>query len=165
MAPAARHTVAEMLLRYKEEVSAKKGGSRAEGLRIDAFIRDFPDLSAKSLADTKTPDIAAWRDARVNGKLPDGSKTRAVSPSTVLRDINWLRNAFLTARDEWHWLEHNPFKGLTMPSDGPPRSRRVLPGEVRRICRRLGYRVGVPPVTKSQEVALAFLWLCGLQCV
>ncbi|WP_064496234.1 tyrosine-type recombinase/integrase [Ralstonia insidiosa] len=155
--PAERHTVAEMLARYREEVSSKKAGARAEGLRIDAFLRDFQELAEKTLAETKTPDLAAWRDARLNGELPDGRKVRPVASATVLRDINWLRNAFLVARDEWHWLEHNPFKGMTMPNDGVPRSRRVLPKEVKRICRRLNYRSGKPPITKSQEVALAFL--------
>ncbi|ANA34483.1 hypothetical protein LMG18090_04063 [Ralstonia mannitolilytica] len=150
-------TVAEMLNRYAEEISTKKQGARPERLRIQAFLRDFPALSAKTLATVKTPDIAAWRDARLSGKLPDGTQTRPNAPASVLRDINWLRNAFLTARDEWHWIEHNPFTGLTMPTDGAPRSRRVTPREVKLICRRLHYRTGHAPETKSQEVALAFL--------
>jgi integrase len=33
----------------------------------------------------------------------------------------------------------------------------VLPDEVRRICRRLGYVTGKVPETKQQEIALAFL--------
>lgn len=150
-------TVAEMLTRYANDVSAKKQGARPERLRIEAFLRDFPALAARTLATVKTPDIAAWRDARLSGKLPDGSQTRANAPSSVLRDINWLRNAFLTARDEWHWIEHNPFTGLTMPVEGAPRSRRVTPREIKMICRRLHYRTGHAPKTKSQEVALAFM--------
>ncbi|MGA4020395.1 tyrosine-type recombinase/integrase [Ralstonia pseudosolanacearum] len=150
-------TVAEMLNRYADDVSTNKRGARPERLRIQAFLRDFPALSAKTLATVKTPDIAAWRDARLSGKLPDGRQTRPNAPATVLRDINWLRNAFLIARDEWHWIEHNPFTGLTMPSESAPRSRRVTPREVKLICRRLRYRTGHAPETKSQEVALAFL--------
>ncbi|MBX9427904.1 tyrosine-type recombinase/integrase [Ralstonia pseudosolanacearum] len=150
-------TVADMLKRYQEEVSTKKQGARPEGLRIRALLRDFPELSAKTLASVKTPDLARWRDARLNGTLPDGTKTKPNAPASVLRDINWLRNAFLIARDEWHWIEHNPFTGLTMPAEGAPRSRRVLPPEVKLICRRLRYRTGRAPETKSQEIALAFL--------
>ena len=81
-------TVAEMLTRYANDVSAKKQGARPERLRIEAFLRDFPALAARTLATVKTPDIAAWRDARLSGKLPDGSQTRANAPSSVLRDIN-----------------------------------------------------------------------------
>ncbi|CBJ43513.1 tyrosine-type recombinase/integrase [Ralstonia solanacearum] len=156
--PAETRTVANMLDRYSEEISTKKRGSRPEQLRIAAFLRDFPDLSAKTLASVQTPDLVGWRETRLRGYIgADGRQVRAAAPASVLRDINWLRNAFIIARDEWHWIEHNPFKGFQMPTEGPPRSRRVLPREVKLLCRRLGYRTGQPPTTKSQEIALAFL--------
>lgn len=146
--PAAeQHTVREMLERYGREISPKKEGSRAELLRINAFLRDFPGLADLTLDEFRTPHLGEWRDAR----LVD------VSPASVLRDINWLRNAFLTAKKEWHWLDRNPFDGFRSPAEPPPRDRRVHPREVRRICRDLNYRTGVPPSTKTQEVALAFL--------
>ena len=44
-----------------------------------------------------------------------------------------------------------------MPVEGAPRSRRVTPRETKMICRRLHYRTGHAPKTKSQEVALAFM--------
>jgi integrase len=152
------HTVHEMLARYSKEVSPKKKGWRPERLRIAAFLRDFPLLADKRLADVKTPDLAAWRDARLAGYFgPDGKKVRAVSSASVLRDIAWLSNAFKTALHEWHWITHKPFEGLRMPHTPPPRDRRVSPVEVKQICRRLGYVTGRAPVTKQQEVALAFL--------
>lgn len=156
--PAETHTVEEMLRRYLREVSSTKLGARPEGLRIEAFLRDFPALATSTLADIKTPEIAAWRDARLNGFTgPDGVRNRPVSTASVLRDINWLRNAFSIARKEWHWMAHSPFDGLRSIPEPPPRSRRVAAGEVKRICRDLGHRTGAAPRTKSQEVALAFL--------
>lgn len=152
------HTLREMLERYSREVSPKKKGTRHEQLRIAAFLRTFPVLSDKRLADVKTPDLAAWRDARMAGFIgPDGKRVPAVSSASVLRDIAWLSNAFTVAKHEWHWIEHKPFDGLRPPMSPAPRDRRVMPSEVRRICRRLGYVTGRAPETKQQEVALAFL--------
>lgn len=142
------HTVNDMLTRYGEEISPQKRGERAEVLRIKAFVRDFPEIADMTLSQVRTPHLAAWRDARLKA---------GVTSASVQRDINWLRNAFNVAREEWHWMDHKPFEGFRMPAETPPRERRVLPIEVKRICRSLGYRSGHAPVTKSQEVALAFL--------
>lgn len=146
-APAQRYTVRDLLERYADEISSKKAGARFEGLRITALLREHPDLADMLLADVKTPHIAAWRDARL----------RMVTPATVQRDINWLRNAFKVGREEWRWMDGNPFTGLRMPSASAPRTRRVSVVEVRRICRALHYRTGAVPKTTSQQVALAFL--------
>lgn len=142
-----KHTLKQTLERYIEEVTETKKGSRHEALRIRSFIRDFPEVVNLPLADVKTPVLAAWRDVRL----------KKVAGSTVNRDINWLRNALLTARDEWHWMTHNPFAGFRFPKDPAPRDRRVTPAEVKAICRACGYVTGRLPVTKTQEVAHAFL--------
>ncbi|MBN9642910.1 MAG: tyrosine-type recombinase/integrase [Achromobacter sp.] len=156
--PADLHTVRDMLTRYEKEVSSKKQGARHESLRIDAFLRDFPDIADRKLSNIHTPDLAMWRDARLAGfTAPDGRRSRPVSSASVQRDINWLRNAFSIARKEWHWMEHNPFEGMRTLPEAPPRTRRVSPHEVKRICRALGHRTRIAPKTKSQEVALAFL--------
>lgn len=152
------HTVREMLEQYGETISPRKRGERAERLRIKAFLRDFPEIAGMMLAQVQTPDIGRWRDARLRGyTAPDGGCAEAVTPASVQRDINWLRNAFTVAREEWHWMEHNPFKGFKTPDATPPRDRRVTPKEVYLLCRWLGYRSGHAPVTKNQEAALAFL--------
>jgi len=54
-------------------------------------------------------------------------------------------------------MEHNPLKGLRIPKNPAPRTRRVSPLEVRALCRILDYRPGRAPQTRSQEVALAFM--------
>lgn len=141
-----RKTLADAIGRYVEEVSSQKRGERMERLRLEALKRDFPALAGKVLAEIKTPDIAAWRDARL----------LKVTAGSVQRDINILSNLFSVARDEWRWCGESPFKGLRRPGNNPSRTRRVLPAEVRRICRWLGYRTGNVE-TKQQEVALAFL--------
>jgi len=153
-----RHTVHDMLTRYVRDVCPNKKGARPEKLRIAAFLRNFPLLADKKLADVKTPDIAAWRDARLAGFYgPDGQSVARVSAASVLRDIAWLSHAFTVAKNEWHWIAHKPLDGFKLPPAPVPRDRRVLPREVRLIVRRLGYVTGVAPQTKQQSVALAFL--------
>ena len=141
-----RKTLADAIDKYRQGVSSQKRGKRAEGLRFDALVRDFPELAGKVLADIATPDLVAWRDARL----------QRVTPGSVRRDANLLRNLFSVARDEWKWCGESPFKGFKVPSDNPPRDRRVRPAEVKTVCRWLGYRTGQVD-GKQQEVALAFL--------
>jgi integrase len=145
--PGERFTVRDMLERYERDITAGKRGAHSEGTRIRAFLRNFPALADMKLANVRTPDLAAWRDARL----------KVVSSASVNRDINWLRNAFQIARKEWEWIEHYPFDGFRIPAEAAPRDRRVDVREVRLLCRQLGYRTGVEPVTLQQETALAFL--------
>ena len=141
-------TFADAMRRYAADVSPGKRGHRWEVLRLVAIERMFPALAAKIVSDIATPDLVAWRDARL----------RVVTPGTVQRDINLLRNVFAVARDEWHWCgERSPFKGLRMPGDNAPRRRRISPYEARALVRYLGYSVGAAPRSKGQEVAYAFL--------
>lgn len=74
-----------------------------ELLCIQAFIRDVPHLASLRLSQVQTPDLAEWRDARLKGFTNEaGENVPAVSPSTVLRNMSWLRNAFSVARKEWN---------------------------------------------------------------
>lgn len=157
-APAERYTVREMLEKYDEEIIPSKKAARNESLRVRAFLRNFPELAAMKLSEFRTPHLAEWRAARLRGFVrSDGESIPAVSVASVTRDINWLRHAFSIAKKEWHWTDDYPFDGFRAPTYAPPRDRRVSPLEVRLICRQLGYRSGVAPVTINQEVALAFL--------
>jgi integrase len=146
-APADRHTLGDLVDRYLREVIPGKAGAHHEELQALALLRDFPELAAKKLGALDTPDLAAWRDRRL----------QTVSDGTVLRNLNWLRHALRLAREEWKWMAHNPLEGLRIPRSPTPRERRVRPHEVRALCRHLGYRSGRAPETKAQEVALAFL--------
>lgn len=149
-----RKTLRQAMDRYREEVSPAKAGKNAErneGLRFDALARDFPELVGKVLHTIDTPDIAAWRDARL----------KVVTPGTVERDINLLSNVFTIARNEWRWCGESPFRGLRRPGDNPPRTRLLERREIKLMLRGLGYRTGEPPKTKMQEVAYA--WLIALR--
>lgn len=141
-----RKTLLQTLQRYAEEVSPRKRSEAAELKRVAFLEEHFPELVAMPLAEVRTPHLVAWRTKRL----------KTVTPGTVRRDANFLRNVFTVARDEWHWCGESPFKGFKVPADNPPRTRRVLPSEVKRICRWLGYRTGHVE-GKQQQAALAFL--------
>lgn len=139
-------TVGDLLDRYIKDVSPTKKSERGEVLRLEAFRRAFPALVAKQVTDVRTPDLVDWRQARL----------RSVTPGSVRKEANTLRNAFRLAAEEWHWLGETPFKGFKVPSDNPPRDRRILAGEVQAIVRWLGYRTGVVGGMQAQT-ARAFL--------
>lgn len=143
-----RKTVADALDRYAKEVTVNKRSSRPEALRIAATKRDFPALAAKIISEVTTADLAEWRDARLE----------KVTPGSVQRYINILRNVWTIAAREWHWCpEPSPWRGLRMPGENLPRDRLIGWREIRRIMRRCGFVSGQPPATGLQSVAWAFL--------
>lgn len=144
-------TFAHAIDRYILEVSSKKEGEKWERLRLEAMKRYFGQVVA--LGEISAPTIVAWRDWRLNGD----ANNRAVTGSTVQREKNLLRNVFTVARDEWHWMDGNPFKGVSMPSENLPRTALWDWKRIRRVLRFLGYVTGAKPETAYQQVALAFL--------
>lgn len=148
-APGGR-TFAQAAEKYSLEVSAKKAGAKWEQLRLAAMAEHFGSMR---LGEIQAPQIAAWRDARLAG----GEGRRAVAGSTVLRESNLLRNVFTVARDEWHWCDHHPFKGVKLPEEAEPRHQRWTWQKIKRVLRRLGHVTGQAPRTVDQQIALAFL--------
>ena len=140
-------TVGQAIDRYEREVSINKRGKDFESKKFRAFERDFPTLSAMMLAEVKTPDLVVWRDARL----------KKVTKGSVQREINLLRNIWTVASKEWHWCGDSPWTALKTPGDNPARTQRIRWQDVKRIVRWLGYRTGVRPATKYQEVAWAFM--------
>lgn len=141
-------TLADAIDKYRREVSSKKRGARPEGLRLDRFERDHPELCAKVLHTITAADLASWRDARL----------KQVQPASVLREVNLLRNIWTVAAREWLWCgEPSPWRSLKMPADSQPRTRRLSWREIRALCRWLGYRTGRPPGSSMECVAWALL--------
>lgn len=131
-------TFAEAAGKYQREVSARKPGERWELLRINNFVAHF---GSRALGDLDAPDIAAWRDERL----------KTVSGSTVLREVNLLRHILHTARDEWRWMENDPFRGVKLPQEAQPRHQRWRWQQIRRVL-----RAGQASGPKTREVVDAF---------
>src|SRR5256885_248733 len=78
-----RRTLAEAVERYRREVTDKKTAStaRADHLRFDAWLREFPELASKVFHEITGDDLARWRDARL----------QQVSGASVLREAQQFR--------------------------------------------------------------------------
>ena len=121
--------------KYIKEVCPKKKGEVWEVRRVHTFIEHFP----KKLGEIDSPDIASWRDKRL----------QSVSSSTVVREANLLRHLFSTARDEWRLMEHDPFRGIKLPAENAPRTATWNWKLIKRVLRR-------EATGKTQEVKDAF---------
>ncbi|GFM86129.1 integrase [Pseudomonas cichorii] len=139
-------TLSEALRRYKLDVSPTKAGQRWEELRLDRFDRELEwvgDLMERITSE----QVAQWRDARL----------KVVKTATVRREMTLLSSVFEIARLEWKVCLANPVRDAKRPSNGPPRERRVAPGEISALINRLGHVEGQAPVTLMQELSYAFL--------
>lgn len=125
--------VAEYLKRVTPTKRARKWEEQALA-RLLAQIG--PDVR---LADLTAARISLWRDKRL----------KTVSGSTIQREANLLRNMFRVARDEWRWIDHNPFQGVKLPKHNPARTS-VWPWQLIKRVLRSG-RTG-----KTGEVVRAF---------
>ncbi|WP_249291990.1 site-specific integrase [Achromobacter ruhlandii] len=140
-------TLAQVLERFRDEVSPKNKGHRWERVRIDRFLKDEPELCAKPIHAVTTVDLAAWRDKRL----------AQVQPTSCRRDIALLRAAWGYARKEWHNLKDDAWLALTMPSKGRHRERIYTQEEIDRIVLALGWEEGKPVEDKRHQTAVAFL--------
>lgn len=147
-----RRTLAEAVERYRAEVTSKKakarpGVARADNLRFDAWLRDFPELAGKVLHEITTEDLARWRDKRLE----------VVSESSVLREAQQFRPIWGLAIDEWRWAGKSPWKTLRLPRKGHARRRSTMWSEVRLLVRSAGYTRALPPQSPQQEAVWSYV--------
>lgn len=122
---------------YEQTRTVKK---KAQQWERNALARLMADFGAETqLGAIDTPRLAKWRDMRL----------KTVSGSTVVREINLLRNLLRVARLEWHWITHDPFAGLEIPDENQPRHQLWRWQQIRRVLR--AKRTG-----KTAEVQVAF---------
>lgn len=139
------YTFGDAVAKYIQDVSSKKDGAVWEVRRFNALLRHFgEDIE---LTEIDTPQIAAWRDARLMGDPKNG--IRPVSGSTVVRDANLLRNLFNVARDEWKWMRHSPFAGAKLPEENEARQATWGWKLIKRVLR-------APRTGKTAEMQKAF---------
>ena len=140
-------TLAEAIERYRREVTDKKRNQRADHLRFDAFLRDFPTLAGKVMNKVTADDLAAWQRARL----------AKVSASSVLREAQQLRPVWTLAKKQWKWIGESPWPDVTLPSKGHARTRRAAWQEIRLLLRSVGYRRSVPPAWPQQEAIWCYV--------
>ena len=119
---AQRLSLAEVLERYRREVTPTKRGSADENLRLKAMAqRPFARIKMSALTSSH---LAAYRDERL----------KVVSGATVNREFSVLSHAIDTARREWDvYLPTNPCTLVRRPPQGRPRDRRLQGDEEKRL--------------------------------
>jgi integrase len=123
------HTFQDAIDRYLKTVSVHKESPDWERRRLDSMALFFD--AATPIVEIDSDRIGEWRDFRLLGD----DDNPPVQASTVLREVNLLRNLFTLATDEWRWIERNPFKGVRLPKDVPPREKVWGWREIRRVLR------------------------------
>ena len=119
-----RTSLAEVLERYRRDVTPTKRGAIDENLRLKAMAqRSFARIRMSALTSSH---LAAYRDERL----------KVVSGATFNREFNVLSHAIDTARREWDiYLPENPCTLVRRPSQGRPRNRRLQGDEEQRLLK------------------------------
>lgn len=110
---AEKNSLAEVLQRYKREITPLKKSGEVEAIKIDVILRDSALAKLKMSAVTSTA-IAAWRDRRL----------KAVTGGTVNREIDIISSIFNHARREWGIHVENPIPYVKRPDKARARDRR-----------------------------------------
>lgn len=118
-------TLKQALERYEEEVSKKKDGYPQEKVRINTWKAD--DLSCKTLAGLRSADLATWRDKRL----------KAVSSSTVAKDLAIISNLYTVANKDWGIEIANPCAKIKIKQEDNSRERRLENDEETKILKEL----------------------------
>lgn len=129
-AEAERHTLWSVLGRYKKEVSPLKRSGPLEALRITAIQEER--FARTKMAALSAQQLADYRDERL----------KAVSGSTVNRELNIISAAINHARREWGIRCENPVALLRRPAENKARNRRLEPGEEKKLLAELEAEAG-----------------------
>jgi len=130
-------TFGQAVAEYEASHTTRKRSQQWERNTFARLVAAIGEATPLGAIDSST--IARWRDARL----------ATVSGSTVQREANLLRNLFTVARDEWRWIEHNPFQGVKLPKENAPRTAVWTWQLIKRVLR-------APRTGKTAEVQRAF---------
>lgn len=126
---AERHTVQEMIDRYREEVLlTRKPQREADQGRVLNWWSS--KLGAYSLAELTPALIGACRDELASTPTPNG-KSRA--PATVVRSLATFSHVLSVAVKEWEWLETSPMTRVAKPRVNNERVRHLTDDERDRL--------------------------------
>lgn len=118
-------TLADLIDRYKKEVTPSKRGAYQEKYRLGVISADkIATLNIKSISPA---EVAAFRDRRL----------AKVKPITARHDLCTLSGVLEHARLEWSYPITNPVKGVRKPSMGQGRDRRLVGNEEERLLAEL----------------------------
>ena len=140
---AQRHTVRELLEKYRDEILAHYPAKRIrdEGAQVAWWIGK---LGQYSLADLTPALIGQARDEL--SATPIG-KSKPRAPATVVRYLATLSTVLSVAAKEWQWIQESPMSKVTKPRVRNERVRHLTADE----CARL--------LDAAQQSANAYLYV------
>lgn len=116
-----------LLERYVAEVLPRKRG-KVEGILLDGFMKNQPDLCSLSLSAVTVAHFCQYRDKRL----------KAVKPATVCRELGIIQHAMEMAIREWDLpLQENPVAKVRKPEINNRRNRRLAADEFKALLRAL----------------------------
>jgi len=126
----AKDTVADLLEKYRDEVSVKKKGWKWEITRINKLLKEpWAQLPAAQSSDA----ISDWVEAQ----------RKKLSDATVNRELNVLSGIFTYAIKRWRVkLHQNPVRTVARPPKSKARKRRVSEREIAQFWEMERGRVG-----------------------
>jgi integrase len=111
---AQRLTLADLLKRYREEITPRKKSARQERCRIDRLLRH--PIASTPLSKLTPALFARLREERLT----------QVGSQAVRHDLNLLGHVIKTAKQEWDGpIADNPLLHITKPAGSKARERRV----------------------------------------
>ena len=120
-------TLAEVLEKYRVEVTTYKRGRHSETYRIKAISRHW--IGNKRLRDVSKDDVYDYREERL----------KCIQPSSLRRELNLLSHVWNLAKDEWGLpLPNNPFTKVPLPRMPASRQRRLSAEEETLLLKSLG---------------------------
>jgi integrase len=115
-------TLADLVKRYRDEVSTGKKGREMETIVLNAFLRH--PICTRKLSDLTTEDFAQYRDERL----------KTIKPTSLKRQLHPIHNLFEVARTEWGIpILTNPLTALKLKTDADRRERRLSQDEWHRL--------------------------------
>jgi integrase len=143
--PKDKHTLRELLEKYRDEVSPTKRGELWEVVRIDKFLRSKHLPIDKPLSSCTSEALGIWRD---NQKISAGS---------IIREFGLLSAVFEFARRELKWIDINPSKDVRKPKSPEHRNVTITRKQIKLILKSFGYSPQLRISTISHSVAVMFL--------
>ena len=121
---ASRHTVREMLERYRDNVLPDKAnGGKDHKTHIAWWIDELGHYALSEVTtDLVTRSIDKFKKSKTRLDKPP-------SPATVLRYLMALSHAFTVARKEWNWCESSPVENVQRPKVNNERTRYLTDAE------------------------------------
>lgn len=142
-------TFADLLQRYLREVTPTKKGADSESLRLNRFLRDYPQYANKPIEHFTKRDVALWRDDRL----------KTVQSASVRREWGALSAVYSHAVKVWGLsLPTNPFTQLKRPKDGKPRDQRISNEDLQTLLQAFDYVGDRPPTMQKHRAAWCFLF-------